>query len=88
MPITIRETRNPAAIGWEAVTDTGATVQVAWPRGSTYLLFAIKPQGHDRWSTTSQMARERWSVDGTYADAKRVATEFLTTASEPSEGDT
>lgn len=74
-PVKITEIRNPASIGWEATID-GTTVQIAWPRGSKYLLFAMKRTG-GKWTTTSTLDRDRWAVDGTLDDAKRVAHEFL-----------
>lgn len=74
-PIT--EIANPAAVGfrWKA-TDGDSQYELAWPRDTTYLLFAICTG--DTWSSAFRMDR-RWDLpEPTLSAARAKVAEFLT----------
>jgi hypothetical protein len=74
----ITEIANPAAVGfrWK---DDDAAYELAWPRDTTFLLFAISLED-GKWSTPFRMA-ERWDLpEPTIAAARARVREFLAEA--------
>jgi hypothetical protein len=77
LPHNVSETSNPAAVGWQRVDDDSTHVQVAWPRGTRSLLFAMKGAATGTWTTTITLDSTRWAHDGTLAGARAAALDFL-----------
>lgn len=77
----VTERSNPAAVGWRWTTEGGSECEIAWPRGTSYLLFSLKPTVGTyagRWIPTEVMNRDRWSVEPTTLDrAREVAKQFV-----------
>jgi hypothetical protein len=70
------EISNPAAVGWEWVTESGVTHQISWTRGTNQLHYGSRGRGRANWTNTLIVAPERFGFDGTLEGARKAAQRF------------
>jgi hypothetical protein len=81
MTVTFTNHSNPAAFGVEWTSEeSGTRFQLVNPRGTTSLLFGMRAEGNDRWTTTRVVEPSRFGMTTpprTFAHFREIATAYV-----------